>query len=103
MEITQNIKQKTKNFQFLILSCLLILAVLVPWWPLAVAAVAFATLSGNFLFALFFALAVDILWGEPTNALRFLYFPLAVFTLLLAVSRALAWKYFFDRRLPRKL
>ena len=85
------------------IAVLVVLVVLVPWWPLAVMVVAFAALSGSFLFAIIFALATDIVWGQPAGVLQYLYFPLAFLALALALARALGGRYLFDRRLPKKL
>lgn len=70
---------------------------LLPLWPLSLAGVALAALSGRWIFGLLMALLLDVAWGAPMGLAQYLYFPFTIAALLLSVGRFWGASYFYDR------
>ncbi len=70
---------------------------LLPLWPLCVAGILIAALSGRWLFAAFVGLLIDIAWGAPAGMLHYLYFPFTALALLGALAHWFFAGYFLDR------
>ena len=77
--------------------------VLLPFWPLSIAGVLIAALSGRWIFAVIIALLVDLAWGAPTGVLHFLYFPFTLLALAAAAARMWGGRYFLDKHPQEKL
>ena len=76
---------------------------LLPFWPLSVAGVAIATLSGRWVFAVIIGLLLDIAWGAPTGTYRYIFFPFTVLALVCMIARYYGAYYFFDRNRQEKI
>ena len=76
---------------------------LVPFWPLSVAGVAIAALSGRWVFAVIIGLLLDIAWGAPTGTYRYIFFPFTVLALVCMIARYYGAYYFFDRNRQEKI
>jgi hypothetical protein len=55
---------------------------LLPLWPLSLAGIVLAALSGRWFFAILFGLLLDIAYGAPIGRWHFLYFPFTLTALL---------------------
>lgn len=75
---------------------------LLPFWPLSIAGILLAALSGRWIFAIAVGLLLDIAYGAPMNA-PFLFFPFTLVALLGVVGRSFASKYLFNKSLPDTL
>lgn len=76
---------------------------LLPWWPLSVLGVAWAALSGRWIFAVLIGLLLDIAWGAPTGLYRYLFFPFTIVALLGYVCHYWGGRYFLDRHRQEKI
>lgn len=76
---------------------------LVPFWPLSVAGVAIAALSGRWIFAVIVGLLLDIAWGAPTGAYQYIFFPFTMLALVCILARHWGGRYFFDRNPQEKI
>src|SRR3989338_2105514 len=76
---------------------------LVPLWPLSVAGVILAALSGRGVFWGFTRLLLDLAWGAPTGTLHFFFFPFTIAALLGFIARYYGSLYFFDRVRQEKI
>ena len=68
---------------------------LLPFWPLQVAAVVLAGLFGRGVFAVILGLLLDVMWGAPTGIFEMVGFPLTVLALLSIGSRFFSNPYLF--------
>lgn len=71
---------------------------LVPFWPLSVAGVAIAALSGRWVFAIIVGLLLDIAWGAPTGTMHLLFFPFTLLALICALLRIFGGRYLLDKQ-----
>ncbi len=76
---------------------------LLPFWPLSVAGVAIAALSGRWIFAVIIGLLLDIAWGAPTGTYQYIFFPFTVLALACMIARYYGARYFFDRNRQEKI
>ena len=76
---------------------------LVPLWPLSLAGVMLAALSGRWIFAVITGLLLDLAWGAPTGTLHYFFFPFTIAALLGFIARYYGSLYFFDRVRQEKL
>ena len=76
---------------------------LLPLWPLSVAGVVLASLSGRWIFAVCVGLLLDIAWGAPLGVLHYIYLPFTALALVLALVRYFFAGYFLDRSHPDTL
>ncbi len=85
------------------MSCGLTAAGFFFWWPIAVLGVAVAALSGLTWAALVLGLLLDLLWGAPTGAAHYLFFPVVLSAVGLVGVRLLARRVMLDRGLQERL
>ena len=76
---------------------------LVPFWPLSVAGIVLAALSGRRIFAVITGLLLDLAWGAPTGTLHYFFFPFTIAALAGFIARYCGSQYFFDRNPQEKL
>ena len=76
---------------------------LLPFWPLSVAGVLIAALSGRYAFALMVGLLLDLGAGIPTGLLHYLFAPFTVLAAAASVVRLLGGAYFLDKTPPDTL
>ncbi len=74
-----------------------------PLWPLSIAGILLAALSGRIFFAVFAALILDIAWGAPTGLAQYLYFPVTLVALLSAALRLLSSRFLLQRGSPERV
>jgi hypothetical protein len=67
------------------------------FWPLVLAGIALLVLYGHTAFGVSAALLFDLIYGEPTGVLAFLYFPFILFALLCVVLRIVALRVILPR------
>lgn len=79
---------------------LVVAGFLVPLWPLCMAGVLLAALTGRPFFAVALSLSLDLLWGVPTGILEYLYFPFTLLVLLGVAGRMFSGRYFLHKRSP---
>lgn len=70
---------------------------LLPLWPVSLAGVALAALSGRWIFGLFMALLLDVAWGAPFGLAQYLYVPFTIAAIVFALARYWGASYFYDR------
>ncbi|MCC7500630.1 hypothetical protein IT396_02410 [Candidatus Nomurabacteria bacterium] len=70
---------------------------LLPLWPVVLAGIALAALSGRWISGLAMALLVDVAWGAPMGLAQYLFFPFTITALLLSAGRLWGSSYFYDR------
>lgn len=76
---------------------------LVPFWPLSVAGVALAALSGRWIFGVSTGLLLDLAWGAPVGTYHYFFFPFTIVALLGFVARYWGSYYFLDRNRQEKI
>lgn len=76
---------------------------LVPFWPLSVAGILIAALSGRYIFALMVALLLDLASGVPTGFLHYLYAPFTILAALAGALRLFGGAYVLDKTPPDTL
>ncbi len=76
---------------------------LVPFWPLSVAGVLIAALSGRWIFGVILGLLLDLAWGAPTGTLRYLFFPFTILALTGFLARYWGSAYFLDKNPQEKI
>ena len=76
---------------------------LYPFWPLSVAGVLLASLSGRFMFGILIGLILDLAWGAPTGTLHYLFFPFTIVALLGLIARYSGSYYFLDKNPQEKI
>jgi hypothetical protein len=65
-----------------------ILGFLISFWPFTLLGIGLAVWRGNWILALMFALAADLLYGVPVGLLHIVGFPFTVAALIGIVTRA---------------
>ena len=76
---------------------------LVPLWPLSVAGVLLAALSGRWIFGVLTGLLLDLAWGAPTGTLYYFFFPFTIVALAGFIARYWGSYYFLDRNRQEKI
>lgn len=76
---------------------------LLPFWPLSVAGILVAALSGRWLFAIAAGALFDVAYGAPTGTAHLLFFPLVLVALGGVLARTLGARYLFNKNLQEKL
>lgn len=76
---------------------------LVPFWPLSVAGVMLAALSGRWIFGVIIGLLLDLAWGAPVGTYYYFFFPFTIAALLGFIARYYGNIYFFDRNRQEKI
>jgi len=68
-----------------------------PFWPLCIAGILIAALSGRWIFAIFTGLLIDLAWGVPQGMLHYVYVPFMLVAIVAALVRYFFAGYFLDR------
>lgn len=76
---------------------------LLPFWPLCVAGILIATLSGRYVFGIILALLIDVGAGVPTGILHYLFVPFTILAIAAALVRVFVVSYFLDKTPPDTL
>ena len=76
---------------------------LLPFWPLSVAGILLASLSGRWTFAIAIGLLFDIAYGAPMGNMKYLYFPFTAVALLGILARIFSLRYLFNKNIQEKL
>ncbi|MEK7613229.1 MAG: hypothetical protein AAB449_03755 [Patescibacteria group bacterium] len=76
---------------------------LLPFWPLSVAGILIAALSGRWIFAIAVGLLFDVAYGAPLGNSQFLYFPFTIVALCGVLARHFGVRYLFNKNLPDKV
>lgn len=78
-------------------------AFVLQWWPLALAGVLIAALSGQGPFAVCFGFILDVAYGAPPGMLQYTLFPFTLCALIGWAVHHVAKQYLFDSSLQNRL
>jgi hypothetical protein len=87
---------KTERWIFALSFVLAAAGFLLPFWPLELAGVLLAALSGHWIFAVGLGLLLDLAYGAPVGRFEFLYLPFTLAALLGALVYRVGLRYLFD-------
>ena len=64
------------------------------FWPLSIAGILLAALTGRWVTAILLGFLIDIAYGTPVGILHFLFFPFTLLALLGTLARHIKFRYF---------
>lgn len=70
---------------------------LLPLWGLSALGVIVAALAGQWVFAVFLGILLDVANGAPTGHLQFLFFPFTIVALMTMLVRTIAQRYLLKK------
>src|SRR5689334_4215668 len=79
------------------------LGFLLSLWPLEALSIALGAVGGEYIFALFLGILLDVAYGVPPGLLHFLFFPFTLLAALGIVIRIVVKRYFLQKSPQEKI